>query len=630
MSTALQALLTSGVLSPLDEHFAMAVCRIAGETVPEVVLACALASHYVSRGHVCLDLSRFAREPLLVDDAGEPLIGIDWPPLDRWLESLRCSDLVGDGSSAATPLVLDDAGRLYLRRYWEHQERLAEAIQARTDEIDETLDLHLLRDGLARLFEQARESGGLAPGEVDWQRIAALSASRRRFCVISGGPGTGKTFTVVKILALLIEQALHAQRRLPRVTLVAPTGKAAARLAESVRRSKAELRCKEEVRCAIVETASTIHRALGSVGGTGTRFRHHAGNPLVTDVVIVDEASMVDLALMSRLVDAVPPRARLILLGDRDQLASVEAGAVLGDICGTGLPRSHSNAMAETVASLTGYRIAADPAGDTAVLADCIVELTHSYRYGEHGGIGVLARAINAGNAPLALSVLRSGEFPEVSLAEWPGEAHLTSPLEAAVVNGFGPCLQADTPEAGIRELERFRVLCAHRRGARGVETLNPLIERVLANHGLIRPETGSYEGRPVMVTENDYQLGLFNGDVGLIREDEASHAKLACFIAADGRLRRLAPSRLPGHETVFAMTIHKSQGSEFDEVAVLLPARPSPILSRELLYTAVTRARRKLTLYASAESVTAAVERRIERASGLRDLLWGSAPVRA
>ena len=392
-----------------------------------------------------------------------------------------------------------------------------------------------------------------------------------------------------------------------------------------MRRSKAQLDCTEEVLRAIPETASTIHRALGSIGGSGTRFRHHADTPLITDVVLIDEASMVDLALMSRLVDAAPLSARLILIGDKDQLASVEAGAVLGDICSTGAARSYSHPMVEAVAGLTGYRLPVEADAPHATgLADCIVHLTRSYRYGERGGISALARAINAGDGTLAMSILRSPEYPEVSLAAPPADGRLNDRLRDAVLQGFGPYLKEQDPEAQLRAFERLRILCAHRRGPQGMETLNRLIEKVLAEAGLLRTETASYAGRPVMVTENDYQIGLFNGDVGLIcNAPDDGGSKLACFVAPDGRLRRLAPSRLPGHETVFAMTVHKSQGSEFDEVAILLPTRPSPILSRELLYTAVTRARSKVTIYGTPEVISAAVTRRIDRASGLREVLW-------
>jgi exodeoxyribonuclease V alpha subunit len=622
MTVAIDALRSAGVLSPLDEHFARAMARIGGDAREEVMLAAAMASRQVGNGHVCLDLPRLAEMEVLYNDAGEPVATHPWPPLDQWCEVLRSSPLVGDGN-AVTPFVLDDAGRLYLRRYWEHEAGLARALSDRSVQADASLDGAWLRATLDRLFP---DSLARPASELDWQRMAALLALQRRFCAISGGPGTGKTYTVVKILALLIEHAMHAGARLPQVTLVAPTGKAAARLSESIRKAKSTLPCSDAVRDRIPEGAATIHRCLGSIGGSATEFRHHARNPLVTDVVLVDEASMVDVALMSRLVAAVPPHARLILLGDQDQLASVEAGAVLGDICNTGAPRSYSQALIEQVARLTGDQLPRSAGAPQATgIWDCIVQLTHSYRYGPQSGIGTLARAIKSGDAGAALEILGFSDYRDVAHVQPEEDEELSAPLRTAALHGFGAYLRTREPLERLRALEQFRVLCAHRRGPMGVERVNGQIEAALADAGLIRPDGPAYEGRPVLVTRNDYQIGLFNGDVGIIVDDpERAAGKLALFLGAGESVRRLSPTRLPPHETVFAMSVHKSQGSEFDEVAVLLPGRISPVLTRELLYTAVARARQKVTVYGSREMVEHAITHRIERGSGLRDRLWG------
>jgi len=627
MTVTIDALRSAGVLSPLDEHFARAMARIGGDPREEVMLAAAMASHQVGNGHVCLDLARLAEMGALYNEAGEPVAEHPWPPLDQWRDVLRSSPLVGDGN-AVTPFVLDDAGRLYLRRYWEHEARLATALRERAAQADASLDGSWLRATLDRLFPDsvARQAASRRAAEPDWQRMAALLALQRRFCVISGGPGTGKTYTVVKILALLIEHAMHAGARTPRVTLVAPTGKAAARLSESIRKARSTLPCSSVVRDAIPEDAATIHRCLGSIAGSSTDFRHHARNPLVTDVVLVDEASMVDVALMSRLVAAVPPRARLILLGDQDQLASVEAGAVLGDICNTGAPCSYSHALVEQVAQLTGDQLPRSAEAPRATgIWDCIVQLRHSYRYGPKSGIGTLARAINRGDVGMALEILGSGDYRDVARVQPEGGEELSEQLRTAALRGFGSYLQTQEPLEQLRALEKFRVLCAHRRGPMGVERVNGQIEAALADAGLIRPDSSAYVGRPVLVTRNDYQIELFNGDVGIIVDDpERAGGKLALFLGAAETVRRLSPSRLPPHETVFAMSVHKSQGSEFDEVAVLLPERISPVVTRELLYTAVTRARHKVAVYASREMVKHAITHRIERGSGLRDRLWG------
>lgn len=619
----LDTLQAAEILSPLDEHFARSIGRIADESRPEVLLAAALVSRHVGNGHVCLDLSRLTQGAVLVDGSGAALPSHAWPALDAWRAMLQSSPLVG-GPTDVTPLVLDDAGRLYLRRYWTHQEKLSAAIRARSVQADAALSGTWLTSTLGRLWPGEATS---AP-EIDWQRMAGLMAVQRRFLVISGGPGTGKTFTVVKILALLIEDAVQRGRRPLRITLVAPTGKAAARLAESIRRTKPTLPCSEVVKAAIPDDAATIHRCLGSLDGSTTRFRHNADNPLLIDVLLVDEASMVDLALMARLLDAVPPEARVLLLGDEDQLASVEAGAVLGDICNSGAPCSYSRRFGEAVAGLTGdslQGISASASPETTGIWDCIVRLTRSYRYGSDSGIGALARAINAGDSEAALAILDSSGCPDVTLVAPATDGHLSAALHDAVVRGFAPYLRAGDAAARLHAFERFRVLCAHRRGWDGVEWVNQQIEAALRAAGLIRDDGQLYAGQPIIVTRNDYQLGLFNGDVGVIvRDPEHADARAAFFIAPDGTMRTLSPALLPPYETVFAMSVHKSQGSEFDEVAVLLPQQVSPVVSRELLYTAVTRARRGVAIHATREMVAYAITHRIERASGLRDMLWG------
>jgi exodeoxyribonuclease V alpha subunit len=617
MIPTLEVLREATVISALDEHFARGVSRIAGESRVEAQIAAALVSRDVNNGHVCLDLARMRERPVLEEGGDSSDESLQWPDLDDWLDILRSSPLVGDGETVA-PLVLDSAGRLYLRRYWQHQSELAAAIRGRALPRGVGPEDGVLREILDRLFPSSS-----APGETDWQRVAALTAARRGFCVISGGPGTGKTYTVVKIVALLTWLAQRSGDRL-RVTLAAPTGKAAARLTESIRRAKAQLDCTEEVRSAIPEEASTIHRCLGAARNRLTEFRHNAKNPLRTDLMLIDEASMVDIALMRRLVEAIPPDARLILLGDKDQLASVEAGAVLGDICGTGLPSAASRRPDEA-ASRAGPQLSFDLSRSTSSrMRDCIVELQHSYRYDAGRGIGALARAINAGDPDAALAILDSPDHPEVARVDPGSHGELSEPLRSDIVRGFSPYLQAESHERRLVDFDRFRVLCAHRRGYFGVERVNAQIERLLADRGLLRVNAASYPGRPILITRNDYQLGLYNGDVGLlVLADDGNGETEAVFVATDGALRRLSPSRLPPHETVFAMSVHKSQGSEFDEVAVLLPDEISPVLSRELLYTAVTRAKSRVTVHARAEIVRQAVVRPIQRASGLRDALW-------
>ncbi len=602
----LDLLRAAGVLSPLDVAFARSMARLGGEANPVVVLAAALASHQVAGGHVCLDLHAID-EIVLDPDPDEPARRIEWapPPAEAFLRALGPSPLVGEAAPGSSPLVLDRTGRLYLRRYWEHEGRVAEALLARASAAPDAPGRDALEAGLDRLF-------GEPTAEPDRQRAAAATALERRLAVISGGPGTGKTSTVVKILALLFEH-----RPSLRVHLMAPTGKAAARLTESIQRAKRDLPVEQAIRVRIPEHATTIHRALGTVRGKSTRFRHDRDRPLTSDLVLVDEASMVDLALMRRLLDALPEPARLILLGDENQLASVEAGAVLGDVCGAGADTAEEDRLALFRGGATG--------APSPPLAPSIVRLTRSWRYDPTSGIGALARAVNAGDAEAAVRVLEDEALADVALAPPPPADALGHALSDEVVRGYGAYLAATGAAERLRCFGRFRVLSAHRRGPWGVETLSARIEQALRDRGLLSPARGAhYPGQPLLVTRNDYEAGLFNGDVGMI-EDEGEGLR-AFFVAPDGTWRALAPARLPAHETVFAMTVHKSQGSELDEVAVVLPPEPSPVVTRELLYTAVTRARRRVTVHATPDVIAAAVRTRVRRASGLRDRLWRDA----
>jgi exodeoxyribonuclease V alpha subunit len=587
-----ERLVAAGYLSRLDAAFAETIARLGGERRPEVRLAAACASRQVGAGHVCLEMRRLVAQRILIGEAGEPFPAPPWPALEEWRESLRTSPLVSvrsDGANDAVatsprPLVLDARDRLYLHRYWQHQEMLAGALRGRMTSGERSIDEDLLAEGLTRLFGEA---SGSSPSDLP--RLAAETAVRQGFCVISGGPGTGKTTTVVKILALLVEQAERFERPF-RAELLAPTGKAAMRLAEAIGAAKRALACRPEIRDAIPETTRTIHRCLGAIGATGTRFRHGPDAPLLADLVLVDEASMVDLALMARLAGALPAGARLVLLGDRDQLASVEAGSVLGDIC--------------------------------AAARSPVVFLTESHRYDPASGIAALAEAIRRGDADGALTLLESPAHRDVERvdpgADGPGEA-----LIAHAATEYRRYLGEADLAARLAALARFRILCAHRRGPHGVATVNRIVEDTLAEGGWIERRGPTYAGRPLLVTRNDYGLQLFNGDVGiLVADPEDPSRRRAVFRSGEGTLRRLSPARLPPHETVFAMSIHKSQGSEFDEVAVLLAEPESPLLSRELLYTAVTRSRRRVVLYATRSAVAAAVRRPVERSSGLRDAL--------
>lgn len=574
--------------SEIDRHFAAFVCRLAGAaTGGELHRAALLVSQAVGQGDVCVDLSAAGPE--------------------QWWQNLAEFPVVGRPGDY-TPLVLDEAGLLYLYRYWRYERDLAEAILAKAGETV-PLDEGRLQEGIARLFPAC-------PDEVDWQLVAAVSAVKGRFAVVSGGPGTGKTSTVVKILALLLEQAAGDSCA---IALAAPTGKAAVRLQASIRGARERLDVSEEIRERIPADVVTLHRLLGAGGGSG-RFRHHRDNLLPHDVVVVDEASMVALPLMARLVAALKPDCRLILLGDRDQLASVEAGAVLGDICDTGRSHLFSPAFGALVQRVAGMEL---PSVAGERLADSLVILRKSYRFAPDSAIAQASRLISAGDGEGSLAAIREDNSASLVWRDAPTPPQLAEALAPLALEGFTPYLRASSPLEALALFDRFRILSAVRQGPYGVEEVNRTVEGVLARAGLIDPQERWYRGRPIMVTANDYQLRLFNGDIGIIVPGRDGSAQVA-FPSPDGGVRLLSPLRLPPHETVFAMTVHKSQGSEFDRVLLLMPYADMEICTRELVYTGMTRARTSVDFWGDSNAFVAAVSRRIERASGLRKALWG------
>ena len=604
-------LLQQGILSELDVRFGRFTTRLSGKEDEDLFLAAALVSHLQGEGHICLDLSTHAAKPLLEDTADS----VTCPKLSTWRKTVEASPVVGRPGDFR-PLILDGS-RLYLYRYWNYERRLADILKERMGNDNLKINKSLLKDGLKRLFPGGKK------GETDWQKVAAFTSLTKRFCVISGGPGTGKTTTVAGILALLKEQA--GSERL-RIALAAPTGKAAARLQETIKNAKEKLNCREEVKAAIIEEASTLHRLLGTVRDS-PYFRFNAKNPLPAEVVVIDESSMVDLALLSKLVQAVPAEARLILLGDKDQLASVEAGAVLGDICDTGSVHGFSRPFRDAFKEIAGQDMEGRPlGGNDPRPGDCIIQLQKNYRFGDKSGINAVSRAVNEGDSASSIHLLKEGSYQDIQWQVLPRPDALPRALRDRIVNGYSGYLKAAEPGEIFSLFNRFRILCALREGPYGVYALNLLVEQILREEGLIKRDSRWYRGRPVLVTRNDYNLKLFNGDVGIILPDPAvQNEPRAFFQAADGTLRKFPPLRLPEHETVYAMTVHKSQGSEFDQVLFLMTDRMVPILTRELVYTAITRAREKVEVWGREEVFHDAVSKRIERTSGLREALWGS-----
>lgn len=621
MLARIEALVDGGRIRPIDFIFA----RFLQQQVhadDETVLAACLVSQRAGQGHVCLDLAEVAgNDPFATqDECGSSIVA---PTFGDWCRALRCSAAVAAPGETA-PLILDSSGRLYLSRYWSYESGLARTIGAkagRTSVVDDAW----LQIALERYFPPTSTAA-----RIDWQKVAAGLAVLRPFAVVSGGPGTGKTTAVARILALLLEQAGEQPLR---IALAAPTGKAAARLTESIRNSKHSrafpLPADPDILARIPETAQTLHRLLG-IRPLRTQPRHHAGNPLAVDVMVVDEASMVDLPLMAKLLAALPDEARLILLGDKDQLSSVEAGKVLGDLCKVGVEPAYSAKFSARLQALTGESLGDSDATSRSALNDCVVVLRHSHRFA--GAIGVLAGAVNAGDADTALSTLRTSGSAAVSWRNLSARC-LEVELAGFAVGAYRGHLEAahrGDAELALACLDRYRVLCALREGPTGVVAINAVIERALRRAGLIEARERWYPGRPVMVTRNDYALRLFNGDIGVIMPDRDAGGRLRAFFRPSGQdtdggaLRTVSPSRLPEHETVYAMTVHKSQGSEFEHIDLVLADQASPVLTRELVYTGITRARNALRLWGRESVFRQALASTVVRASGLRQALWG------
>jgi exodeoxyribonuclease V alpha subunit len=646
-----------GWLRALDKAFVGFLHELDPHADPLMLLAAALTSHQLGHGHVCLDLFETLKAPdfaLSLPPEGDLSSGVMLLPsqllegLDgaHWCHALAASPLVAlavDGSAAAQsrPLVLSGK-RLYLRRYWTYERRIDSALRQRLA-VQEAVSADLPQR-LNGLFDQPPPDG-----VVDWQKLACALATRGAFSIVTGGPGTGKTTTVVRLLALLQAPAVEQGTAL-RIRLAAPTGKAAARLTESISQQVRSLQVPDAVREKIPTEVTTVHRLLGSRPGT-RHFRHHAGNLLPLDVLVVDEASMIDLEMMANLLDALPPHARLVLLGDKDQLASVEAGAVLGDLCRDAEAGWYSPDTRQWLENVSGETLAGsgllEDLEASHPLAQQVVMLRYSRRFGEGSGIGQLARWVNQQNPEQARQLLDAGSH-DLFCLHLKGEHDRA--LERLVLDGQGSDAQgyryylnllrttrpaAETPRDDSRwtdwarqllqAFDAFQLLCAVRKGPWGVEGLNQRITAALLKARLIDSDQQWYEGRPVLMTRNDYGLGLMNGDIGIAlklpESDGGPQVLRVAFPRNDGQggVRFVLPSRLNDVETVYAMTVHKSQGSEFAHTALILPDALNPVLTKELIYTGITRAKDRFSLIETRGGVfEEAVRRKVKRLSGL------------
>ncbi|MCW2102892.1 MULTISPECIES: exodeoxyribonuclease V subunit alpha [Rahnella] len=661
-----------GWLRELDRALVTFLAKEAPDAHPLLLLATALTSYQLGRGHVCLDLQATLDDSafsLSLPPEGDhadgavirPAAVLDDLSLQEWLAALVHPTLVGhhEGNS---PLVLTGQ-RLYLRRYWQYEQNVRAAIEQRLARSAlHTLPVESLRAPLTALFPADAKSD-----IANWQKLACALAAGSAFSIITGGPGTGKTTTVVRLLALLQTLALEENGQPLRIRLAAPTGKAAARLNESIAGAVSKLDLSaigngNAVRESINTDVVTLHRLLGSRPDT-RHFRHHPGNPLMLDVLVVDEASMVDLEMMAALLAALPEQARLILLGDKDQLASVEAGALLSELCQRANGGHYLPHTRDWLQSVTGEQVPdslVDPQG--TAMDQAVVMLRHSYRFDAQSGIGQLAEAVNDGDVKALKQVWKHGYADlaqltlstddDAELRDWVVKGGTKQFPAAARREGVEPpvgyqhylnvMIQArpadnEPPEAFNRWAARvllaysqFQLLCALRGGRWGVEELNQRIADILRKEGLLKASIGWYPGRPVLVTRNDYSQRLMNGDIGITLEIPHRLADgtvvptlRVAFLAGDGTqdIRWVMPGRLQAVETVFAMTVHKSQGSEFTHTALLLPENLSPILTRELIYTGITRARHWFSLgcVGGMNAVLPdAVKRRVLRASGL------------
>ncbi len=543
----------------IDRHFGRFIARFGGDRKLIEPIA-ALLSRSIREGHIRFELKDL---PLLIE-------GVESSGLEKMTDALEQSSAFG-GPDADTPVVVAGSRSLYLRRYWDYQQGLANAV----------------------LRKAARNQAGKTVGST--QEAAIKAALQNHFTIISGGPGTGKTTTVLQILAKFLSQPGGAQLR---VALVAPTGKAAARLQELLRRMRESAELDPAVKERIPQDASTIHRLLRPKPES-VYFQHNARNRLPIDLIVVDEASMVPLPLMAKLFEALPETARVILLGDQDQLASVEPGAVLADLA--------------EAASIKG-----------GPLQGALVVLSKNFRFGNDNAIFQLASAIRTGNAEEAVKILREANSPELGSSNVPSPTQLRACLENSWVGQYEICLKEKDPARALAALQQFRILCALREGPFGIEQLNSEIESALFKRGLISDPARNYAGKPILVVQNDYQTRLYNGDIGILLPDprDSSDDLWAWFLGQDNELRRFSPARLPEHQIAYAMTVHKAQGSEFQRVLLILPGRDSPVLTRELIYTGVTRASQRVDVWFDEAVFRTALGRKAIRRSGLRETL--------
>lgn len=596
-----------GLLRAVDYHLAEFVATYSAGLDQRLPLLAALLSHQLIEGNVCIPLSWLIKpQSYWPDKITEVIAEIDWT-------SLQPNDnVLGIGNKSSLMVLEQD--KFYLYRYWHYEIQVADNLK-QLALAPVKINTELLRTGLDKIFKP------MVASEPDWQKVAATVALNKAFTVISGGPGTGKTTTVIRLLALYIEQ-MQAANNPCTIKLAAPTGKAAVRLATSISMAKQQLNYDAKITELIPEEATTLHRLLGVIPNS-IYFRHHKKNPLNVDLLILDEASMIDLPMMAQLLVALPKGSRLVLLGDKDQLASVEAGSLFADICNWQGELSYSEKQNELLQKLCKVKLVTAPSrSDKTYFVDSLAQLKTSYRFDENSGIGCLARAVNKGDISEVQQVLNQ-EFEDICYLTDSEQGY--QQMIAEIVS-FYHCLIQDLsageiPEKLLQRLSQIQLLCGLRQGKYGVSGINELIHKELVATKDISDNTEYYAGRPIMISRNDASLGLFNGDTGIFMPDK--QGKLRAWFSQKDGIKALLPHQLPEYETAFAMTIHKSQGSEFKRVLLLLPPQDNPVLSRELLYTGITRAKQSLALNVPWQVLKNIITRPTKRATGLANRLW-------
>lgn len=612
----LEELLQRAVIRPIDKAFGVFLAELSEKNeIDWVAVIGAIASQQLGQQHTCIDLQelQFNWSPYIL-----------LPPYESLLEIISADEricVVPD--TQVKPLMLHGS-LVYLQKYWQYEDELVQRLTffaGKSSAWDEN-GLVRLKEDLKEVFPQTSDTAS----EIDWQKVAVALAAIKPFCVITGGPGTGKTTTVAKLLWLLTKQQKGTSFV---VKLAAPTGKAAARLTESLRSASEKLPSIEGID--LPEECTTIHRLLG-VKRFSPEFQHNPKNPLRLDLLIVDEASMIDLPLLSKLFAAIPDHARVVLLGDNNQLASVEVGSVLGDLCSVKQHwESYDAITSQLLNKIAEERLEIDH--QPKALSVNLVFLQKSYRFDAQSGIGQLANAVNSGVVGSVFKVLGYDNFNDISWTENLEYAHLISQTIQHWKNYFNVAQKGEA-ETVFSLLSQMQILCMQRAGPWGIEALNQLLEHHFIQQGLVDARTEYYAGRPIMIVENDHRLGLFNGDIGVVLPNLLANTKAlpnynllrVWFRRADGTFKHFLSGQLPKHETVYAMTTHKSQGSEFDKVILCMPGpeteQQKSLLSRELFYTGVTRAKKEFVLMAEKTAINHAVNRRCLRASGLTERL--------